>query len=54
VLALATRVSRSNIELAIGLIALAAKDLSKTADRIQRRFLKDVPEADINAILQTL
>jgi hypothetical protein len=54
VLALAGRLGRSNIEIAIGLIALADKDRSKTADRIQRRFLKDVPEVDINTILPTL
>lgn len=54
VLAVATRLGRSNIELAIGLIAYVDKDRSKTADRIQRRFLKDVDLAEITDLLSKL
>ncbi len=51
VLALAARLPRPNVELAIGLIAYVDKARSKTADRIQRRFLKGVDVADLNKIL---
>lgn len=54
VIVLAGKSGRTNIELAIGLIAYVDKANSKTADRIQRRFLRGVGEGDVQAILATI
>lgn len=52
--ALAARLSRSAISVAIGLIAYADKLRSRTADRIQRRLLKDVAVDEVDEILRQL
>lgn len=51
VLSLATKYSLKVENVAIALIAYCAKDAVRTADRIQRRHLKCVSAADVEAVL---
>jgi hypothetical protein len=51
VLSLASKYSLKVENVAIALMAYCAKDAVRTADRIQRRHLKGVPTADVEAVL---
>lgn len=51
VLSLATKYSLKVENVAIALLAYCAKDTVRTADRIQRRHLKGVQTADVEAVL---